>query len=169
MEECEALCTRLAIMVNGEFKCLGSTQHLKTKFAQGYTLIIKVRKRYLVSSLNRESGDASQIHQHRRQRSSISVRRLGLNRQDSVYSHTELEPIKNYIQDHFEGATLKEEYQGLITYHIPTTHMTWSRMFGVMESAKRQLDIEDYSLGQTSLEQVFLSFTKYQINRNTEE
>ena len=32
MEECEALCTRLAIMVNGQFKCLGSTQHLKHKF-----------------------------------------------------------------------------------------------------------------------------------------
>ena len=31
MEECEALCTRLAIMVNGEFKCLGGIQHLKTK------------------------------------------------------------------------------------------------------------------------------------------
>ena len=31
MEECEALCTRLAIMVNGQFKCLGSAQHLKNK------------------------------------------------------------------------------------------------------------------------------------------
>lgn len=31
MEECEALCTRLTIMVNGEFKCLGSSQHLKSK------------------------------------------------------------------------------------------------------------------------------------------
>ena len=31
MEECEALCTRLAIMVNGSFKCLGSIQHLKNK------------------------------------------------------------------------------------------------------------------------------------------
>lgn len=29
MEECEALCTRLAIMVNGRFCCLGSAQHLK--------------------------------------------------------------------------------------------------------------------------------------------
>lgn len=29
MEECEALCTRLAIMVNGRFRCLGSSQHLK--------------------------------------------------------------------------------------------------------------------------------------------
>ena len=31
MEECEALCTRLAIMVNGQLKCLGSIQHLKNK------------------------------------------------------------------------------------------------------------------------------------------
>ena len=31
MEECEALCTRLAIMVNGEFMCLGSQQHLKSR------------------------------------------------------------------------------------------------------------------------------------------
>ena len=31
MEECEALCTRLAIMVNGSFRCLGSVQHLKNK------------------------------------------------------------------------------------------------------------------------------------------
>ena len=32
MEECEALCTRLAIMVNGAFKCLGGIQRLKNKF-----------------------------------------------------------------------------------------------------------------------------------------
>ena len=42
MEECEALCTKLAIMVNGKFKCLGSTQHLKAKFGKGYILIVKV-------------------------------------------------------------------------------------------------------------------------------
>jgi ATP-binding cassette subfamily A (ABC1) protein 3 len=32
MEECEALCTRLGIMVNGQFMCLGSQQHLKSKY-----------------------------------------------------------------------------------------------------------------------------------------
>ncbi|XP_044943928.1 phospholipid-transporting ATPase ABCA7 isoform X7 [Mustela putorius furo] len=31
MEECEALCTRLAVLVNGRFRCLGSTQHLKNR------------------------------------------------------------------------------------------------------------------------------------------
>lgn len=35
MEECEALCTRMAIMVNGEFKCIGSAQYLKNKFKKG--------------------------------------------------------------------------------------------------------------------------------------
>lgn len=31
-------------MVNGEFKCLGSTQHLKNKFSKGFFLTIKVKK-----------------------------------------------------------------------------------------------------------------------------
>lgn len=42
MEECEALCTRLAIMVNGQFRCLGSIQHLKNKYGAGYTVTLKV-------------------------------------------------------------------------------------------------------------------------------
>ncbi|XP_055935809.1 phospholipid-transporting ATPase ABCA1-like [Argiope bruennichi] len=44
MEESEALCNRLAIMVNGRFRCLGSIQQLKSKYGQGYTLIIKVKR-----------------------------------------------------------------------------------------------------------------------------
>lgn len=32
MEECEALCSRLAIMVKGQFRCLGSLQHIKNRF-----------------------------------------------------------------------------------------------------------------------------------------
>ncbi|XP_055935356.1 ATP-binding cassette sub-family A member 2-like isoform X2 [Argiope bruennichi] len=44
MEESEALCNRLAIMVNGRFRCLGSIQHLKSKYGQGYTLIIKMKR-----------------------------------------------------------------------------------------------------------------------------
>ncbi len=44
MEEAEALCTQLAIMVNGQFKCLGSTQHLKSKFGQGFVLSVKLSR-----------------------------------------------------------------------------------------------------------------------------
>ena len=44
MEECEVLCTRLAMMCDGKFKCMGSVQHLKTKFGDGYTLTVKIRE-----------------------------------------------------------------------------------------------------------------------------
>lgn len=43
MEECEVLCTRLAVMVNGRLRCLGSAQHLKNKYGDGYTMLIRVR------------------------------------------------------------------------------------------------------------------------------
>ena len=36
MEECQALCHRLCIMVRGQLKCIGTPQHLKNKFGTGY-------------------------------------------------------------------------------------------------------------------------------------
>nr|CAD7434633.1 unnamed protein product [Timema monikensis] len=119
MEECEALCTRIAIMVNGRFKCLGSPQHLKSKFAEGYTLTIKVKPR--------EDADGRSSH--------------------------DLEMAKEFVRNSFPGSLLREEHEGLMTYHVPRSTLTWSRMFGILEDAKRRLNIEDYSLGQTSLEQ----------------
>merc|ERR1712079_337620 len=45
MEEAEALCTKLGIMVRGGvFRCMGSTQHIKNKFAVGYEVEIKVNR-----------------------------------------------------------------------------------------------------------------------------
>ena len=44
MEECEALCDRLAIMVNGQFQCFGNIPHLKNKFGQGFTVLVKLEK-----------------------------------------------------------------------------------------------------------------------------
>lgn len=51
----------------------------------------------------------------------------------------------------------------MLTYYVPPSdNLKWSAMFGLLETAKKSLNIEDYSISQTSLEQVFLSFTKYQ-------
>uniref|UniRef100_A0A5K3G5A6 ABC transporter domain-containing protein n=1 Tax=Mesocestoides corti TaxID=53468 RepID=A0A5K3G5A6_MESCO len=36
MEECEALCNRLAIMMEGQFQCFGTAPHLKELFGEGY-------------------------------------------------------------------------------------------------------------------------------------
>lgn len=38
MEECEAICTRTAIMVNGVFRCLGPNTHLRKVYGKGFAL-----------------------------------------------------------------------------------------------------------------------------------
>ena len=43
MEEAEALCTKMGIMVAGEFKCFGSSTHIKDKYGTGYELEVKIR------------------------------------------------------------------------------------------------------------------------------
>lgn len=44
MEECENLCERLSIMVNGRLKCLGSCQHLKNVYGNGYSIRLRFKK-----------------------------------------------------------------------------------------------------------------------------
>src|SRR6218665_3954305 len=44
MEECEAICTRMGILANIRFFCRGSLQHLRDKFSDGYTLIVKLKR-----------------------------------------------------------------------------------------------------------------------------
>lgn len=42
MEESEALCSRIGIMVNGRLRCLGSTTHLRQRFGQGFEVDIQL-------------------------------------------------------------------------------------------------------------------------------
>ncbi|CAM9302534.1 unnamed protein product [Discosporangium mesarthrocarpum] len=44
MDECEALCDRVGIMVGGRFRCLGTCQHLKSRFGGGYTIEVRRSK-----------------------------------------------------------------------------------------------------------------------------
>ena len=41
MEECEALCDKLGIMLNGQLQCLGTIPEIKSKYGDGYRLVIK--------------------------------------------------------------------------------------------------------------------------------
>jgi len=43
MDECEALCNRLTIMVGGLLKCIGNIQYLKNRYGQGFTIMVKLR------------------------------------------------------------------------------------------------------------------------------
>ncbi|XP_034959956.1 cholesterol transporter ABCA5 isoform X2 [Zootoca vivipara] len=43
MEEAEAVCDRVAFLVSGKLRCIGTVQHLKSKFGRGYFLEMKLR------------------------------------------------------------------------------------------------------------------------------
>mmetsp|Transcript_17002 Transcript_17002/g.34417 ORF Transcript_17002/g.34417 Transcript_17002/m.34417 type:complete len:1751 (-) Transcript_17002:590-5842(-) len=43
MEECEALCQRIGIMVGGRMRCLGSEQHLRHRYGDGYQVDIRLK------------------------------------------------------------------------------------------------------------------------------
>ncbi|GAX84392.1 hypothetical protein CEUSTIGMA_g11814.t1 [Chlamydomonas eustigma] len=44
MEECEALCSRVGIMAKGTLRCIGTIQHLKSKFDSGYILTVQLKE-----------------------------------------------------------------------------------------------------------------------------
>ncbi|KOC60391.1 ABC transporter A family member 6 [Habropoda laboriosa] len=54
MEECEALCNRLVIMVKGQLVCIGPSQELKQRFGAGYDIHVKLNP-------NRTDDDVSNI------------------------------------------------------------------------------------------------------------
>ncbi|XP_075384227.1 phospholipid-transporting ATPase ABCA3-like [Tenrec ecaudatus] len=119
MEECEALCTRLAIMAKGKFLCLGSPQHLKNRFGNVYILKAKIK-----SDLEDDA----------------------------------LEDFKIFISTTFPGKLSHQETQRMINYYIPSKDNSWAKVFSILEGAKGQFNLEDYSISQITLEQVFLTF-----------
>jgi len=50
----------------------------------------------------------------------------------------------------------------VLASQVPSDKLTWARVFGTMERAKLEYDIDDYSVSQTSLEQVFVNFARAQ-------
>lgn len=48
-----------------------------------------------------------------------------------------------------------------LTYELPRgKEISWSQLFDTLERMSHQLNIADYSLSQTTLEQIFLQFSK---------
>nr|APD26544.1 ATP-binding cassette transporter subfamily A member 1-like X1 protein [Brachionus koreanus] len=120
MEECEALCTRLVIMVNGQFKCLGSPQHLKAKFGNGFKLSIRL-------------NDANDKRK-----------------------------LQEFMKNKFPQSKIQETHRNLYEYVLPFNHTKLSAIFGQIESNRESLGLKDYSVSQTTLDQVFINFAKQQ-------
>ena len=129
MDECEALCNRLVIMVGGRFQCIGSLQHLKSKFGKDFMLKIQ---------MNRHAGEFD-----------------------------EAKLLQQYLNDKFPGCVLVSLQHGQLHYSIPETNVTWPVLFNALEEVKNDsaYQMEDYSICQTTLEQIFIDFARDTSNR----
>ncbi|XP_025893681.1 retinal-specific ATP-binding cassette transporter [Nothoprocta perdicaria] len=124
MEECEALCTRLAIMVKGTFKCLGTIQQLKYKFGDGYIVTLKIK-----------------------------APKSGMPPDPS--------PAEQFIRINFPGSLQREKHYNMLQYQICSSSL--AKIFRLIISNKEDLHIEEYSISQTTLDQVFVNFAKQQM------
>ena len=64
------------------------------------------------------------------------------------------------IKQTFHGCTLKEEHILQLNFDIPREGDSWSRLFEKLETVSTSLNWDDYSLSQTTLEQVFIEFSR---------
>ncbi|XP_023569656.1 ATP-binding cassette sub-family A member 9 isoform X4 [Octodon degus] len=121
MAEAEAVCDRVAIVVSGRLRCIGSIQHLKSKFGKDYLLEMKVR------------------------------------------ILAQVQPLHEEILRLFPQAARQERFSSLMVYKLPMEDVQpLSQTFSKLETVKQNFDLEEYSLSQSTLEQVFLELSEEQ-------
>ncbi|KAF8564879.1 hypothetical protein P879_06099 [Paragonimus westermani] len=123
MEECEALCDRLGIMANGQFRCLGSVQQLKNKFGNGYTAELRI-------SESPESADQ----------------------------------VRHTLQTEFPQLTVNNTQTKCYEYQFPQ-RVQLARLFETLNRLRIGGLIEQYSVKQTTLDQVFVNVTGIQMDQ----
>jgi ABC-type multidrug transport system ATPase subunit len=118
MEECEALCNRIGILVRGELKCIGSSQHLKHRYGRGFQIDVSV-------------------------------------------DEEKVEQAQAFFHQTFPGISVLEIYGGHIKYQTKSDpNVTLRSIFSIVEKHRAEMGIIDYSVGQTTLEQIFINFAK---------
>ncbi|XP_065764619.1 ATP-binding cassette sub-family A member 9 isoform X3 [Muntiacus reevesi] len=128
MAEAEAVCDRVAVMVSGRLRCIGSVQHLKSEFGGDYRLELKLK------------------------------------------SLAQLEALHCEVLRIFPQAARQERFASLVVYKLPVEDVhPLSHAFFSLETVKQNFDLEEYSLSQCSLEQVFLELCKEQERDDSDE
>ncbi|CAH8577979.1 unnamed protein product [Schistosoma turkestanicum] len=161
MEECEALCSRLSIFVNGRMKCLGTCQHLKSRFGHGYSLNIQV----MIPTVNHLSSPHTESTLSSTSSSCEPNVDIGAHLQHRSSLINAVDNVNNFVKCEFPDACLVDCHQGVLQYHLPTdgaNPIRLSHLFHLMESNKTRLGLLNYSINQTTLEQIFLDLIKLQ-------
>jgi len=198
MEEVEALCTRIGIMVGGRLRCLGNAQHLKNRHGSGYmsevklldapaatvaavrtqaamalggpdvAILTRAQVRAVATALGNpargeqvsESGAGWAIH--------AAFVRSGTGTvalQDFAAwwaGEQAAREASEFICAAFTGAQLVERQGTTLRFRLPSTGEPLAAYFAKLERARAEFGVASYTLGQTTLEQIFVQFAGQQ-------
>jgi ABC-type multidrug transport system ATPase subunit len=150
MEEAEALCRRIGIMVLGQMRCLGSKQHLKNKFGSGFELTVKM----LASTAPLLHRENSPMQAESESKSSAAETAVAASNVSSL--NDKVTALHQFLASYFPSITQIAQNGSLLTFQIPKAEIRLGLAFSVIEDNKERLEIEDYVIAQPTLEQVFI-------------
>jgi hypothetical protein len=116
--------------VLGQIRALGTKQHLKSKFGSGYELTIK--------------------YQHGSHQTQSKVE------EENPMTASTPDAIGQFVTSLFPSTKFISDNGGLMTFSIPSQEMRIGVAFSEIEANKSRFLIEDYSIAQSTLEQVFI-------------
>jgi hypothetical protein len=182
MEECDALCSRIGIMVAGRIKCIGSGTHLKNRFSQGLRIDLLVSpamptevevyagSKGMALTGEIRSLEASMGSVEREVVDTVAKGPIGANlaagepiSAHDLATHTcnvaRRSKVANFILSEFAGSSVVEAHGTRLTFRLPAMKgRLLSDVFSVLCSPPEDVFIDTFTVGQTSLEQVFLTF-----------
>ncbi|NXF79112.1 ABCA6 protein, partial [Sclerurus mexicanus] len=131
LEEVAAMCDRVAILVSGRLRYIGSLEDLKSKFGTSYHLEISMT----------DTAQSAALHAQILHLFPCAARQ---ERQVPCRLHASL---------HLTSS--------LLTYKIPMADaLPLSRSFSKLEAAKQNFRFEEYSLSLSTLQQIFVDITR---------
>ena len=147
MEECEALCNQIGIMVNGRLAALGSLQHLKSRHGNFWQVYVQ----------QESQNDGSDVP-------SDAVSFCNIEPQESKEGRPTalIDGLKEVLMTLHSGATILESHLNSSVWNIPNDGLKLADAFRLLEKEKKRLKIVEYSVTQCSLEQIFIKFAKSQ-------
>ncbi|CAD8172616.1 unnamed protein product [Paramecium pentaurelia] len=187
MEEAEALSTKIAIQVSGNLRCLGSVQHIKSKFGKGYEIEVKLEKpqkneiQLLIQQMGLENNsrldqnttvdilrkiNSSHLEQQITMKGSGShiyndIRKPNRLAVETLAEYVIVEKmgdlLQKFIQQSFGQFEIIEHFQTFYRFRL-LGQITVSKLFEGFEQNKKQNRISQYSIKQASIEQIFNNF-----------
>jgi ABC-type multidrug transport system ATPase subunit len=140
MEECEALCSRVGILVGGRLKCIGTVAHLKARHGKGFMIEVRCPRR-------QGAGDDDERKRQATGASSATA---------VASAHEELLKLP--------GARLEESHAHgtFLRFSLARDSADLALTFGRLDTLKQSGAILQSSVSQDSLDQVFVGFAQEQ-------